>query len=291
MRVNLRTRAAEQLSHYVGQLGMPVLGFLMREDALTLPERHLGLVQAAETGDLDRRLDALALRAEAGLDLEAIASCAKPFRQMLDIDVSVDVRVAPPGQRIAVAQDRAFTFFYPHLALQWRKAGAEVRTFAPTADEAPHEDADAVWLPGGYPELHAGALAAARRFKDGLKQHAEQGTSIHGECGGYMVLGCGLSDADGTRQEMAGLLHLETSFAKRKMNLGYRRARLLSSGALGQAGVELVGHEFHYATTLSSDGEKLAECRDAQGRPVSEGGLRQGSVTGTFFHVIDRVGS
>ncbi len=272
------------------RIGMPVLGAFMREDALTLPERHLGLVQAVETGDLDRRLDALAQRAELALDLEAVAGCARGSRQLLDSDVSVDVRLAPPGQRIAVAQDQAFTFFYPHLALQWRQAGAEIRTFAPTADESPPEDADAVWLPGGYPELHAGALAAARRFKDGLKRHAERGTPIHGECGGYMMLGRGLIDADGTRHEMVGLLHLETSFAKRKMNLGYRRARLLSGGALGEAGVELVGHEFHYATTLSSDGEKLAECRDAQGRPVSEGGLRQGSVTGTFFHVIDRVG-
>ena len=271
------------------RIGMPVLGAFMREDALTLPERHLGLVQAVETGDLDRRLDALAQRAELALDLEAVAGCARGSDSCSTVTCLLTCAWRRP-----VNVSRWLRIKRSRSSIRISRCNGDrrerIRTFAPTADEAPPEDADAVWLPGGYPELHAGALAAARRFKDGLKRHAERGTPIHGECGGYMMLGRGLIDADGTRHEMVGLLHLETSFAKRKINLGYRRARLLSGGALGEAGVELVGHEFHYATTLSSDGAKLAECRDAQGRPVSEGGLRQGSVTGTFFHVIDRVG-
>jgi cobyrinic acid a,c-diamide synthase len=103
-----------------------------------------------------------------------------------------------------------------------------------------------------------------------------------------MVLGRGLEDADGHKHEMTGLLGLETSFAKRKLHLGYRRARLRSACCLGAEGIELFGHEFHYATTVLASGDALVDCRDASGAAISEQGARQGSTTGTFFHVIDR---
>ena len=158
--------------------------------------------------------------------------------------------------------------------------------FSPLADEAPDPAADAVWLPGGYPELHAGTLAAARRFLDGLRALAGRAVPIHGECGGYMVLGQGMEDADGRRHAMAGLLALETSFAQRRLHIGYRRARLKVDCPLGAAGAEIMGHEFHYASMLSIGDEPLVECRDVTGAPVAEGGGRRGSVSGTFFHAI-----
>jgi cobyrinic acid a,c-diamide synthase len=111
---------------------------------------------------------------------------------------------------------------------------------------------------------------------------------MHGECGGYMVLGRGLEDAKGVRHQMLGLLGLETSFAKRRLHLGYRRARLLADCPLGQAGDDVLGHEYHYASILSSSDEPLVACHDAAGEPVAEGGSRRGRVTGTFFHVVDR---
>jgi cobyrinic acid a,c-diamide synthase len=176
---------------------------------------------------------------------------------------------------------------YPHLLRQWRDAGAEIFPFSPLADEAPDAAADAVWLPGGYPELHAATLASADRFRAGLRTLAERAIPIHGECGGYMVLGRGLVDADGVRHGMTGLLGLETSFARRKLHLGYRRARLQRDCSLGEAGAEVFGHEFHYASTVSVNGDSLVDCRDASGASVPEQGARQGSTTGTFFHVID----
>jgi cobyrinic acid a,c-diamide synthase len=185
-----------------------------------------------------------------------------------------------------VARDRAFSFLYPHLLDHWRSAGAEIRPFSPLADEAPDPAADAVWLPGGYPELHAGALAAAARFLDGLRRAAARAVPIHGECGGYMVLGQGLEDAAGRRHVMAGLLRLETSFAQRHLHIGYRRARLKADGVLGRAGNEILGHEFHYARTLSIGDEPLVDCRDVSGAPVPESGGRRGSVSGSFFHAI-----
>jgi len=142
-------------------------------------------------------------------------------------------------------------------------------------------------LPGGYPELHAGNLASAHVFRSGVRKLAARSVPIHGECGGYMVLGRGLEDADGNKHEMTGLLGLETSFAKRKLHLGYRRARLQVACSLGAKGTEVFGHEYHYATTVSTVGEPLVDCTDASGAEVPEQGARQGSTTGTFFHLID----
>jgi cobyrinic acid a,c-diamide synthase len=266
------------------RIGIPLFGAIIQDSHLTLPERHLGLVQASETADIDQRLDALASIVEASVDLDAVRGSARAT----GFADGAAVRLDPPGQRIALAQDRAFSFIYPHLLDRWRSAGAAILPFSPLADQAPDPAADVVWLPGGYPELHAGTLAAARRFHDGLRALAERAVPIHGECGGYMVLGAGMEDVAGQRHAMAGLLALETSFAQRRMHLGYRRARLKVACPLGAAGAEIMGHEFHYASALSSDDEPLVECRDATGAPVAEGGGRRGSVSGTFFHFIDR---
>ncbi len=263
-------------------LGIPLLGGIASDPLLSLPERHLGLVQAAETADIGARLDAIADALEAAADLDTLVHCARPAA----LGERCAGALRPPGQRIAVARDRAFSFMYPHLLEHWRMAGAEILAFSPLADEPPAPDADAVWLPGGYPELHAGTLAAARRFQEGLRALASRSVPIHGECGGYMVLGQGLEDAEGRRHAMIGLLRLETSFARRSLHLGYRRARLRGDGVLGGRGSEIMGHEFHYARVLASGDEPLVDCRDASGATVPEAGARRGAVSGTFFHAI-----
>ncbi len=262
-----------------------VFGALPREDHIHLPERHLGLVQASEHGDLQLRLDRLAGMAEQYLDLEAVIACARSVEAVVPGAVCA---LPPPGQRIALASDAAFTFIYPHLLAGWRKAGAEIATFSPLADEPPPESCDVCWLPGGYPELHAGALAAAQRFQQGLARFA-QTRPVHGECGGHMVLGEGIEDANGARHVMTGLLGHSTSFAERKLHLGYREARLRAGSPIGPMGAVVRGHEFHYAT-LSAAGtdEPLAELTDARGRAVGTDGGRRGRVTGTFFHAIAR---
>lgn len=269
---------ADMIAGPMARVGLPVLGALTRRSDVRLPERHLGLVQAGETSALEDRLNACADMIAAGMDIEALVRCAEPSK----IAPVAGVRgIAPPGQRIALAQDAAFSFVYQHILAGWSEAGAEVVPFSPLAGEGPRADCDAVWLPGGYPELHAGALANAQVFKAGMREAAARGSAIHGECGGYMVLGAGIEDKQGTRHEMLGMLGIETSFARPKMHLGYRRARLSHSD------VELVGHEFHFSSLLSNPDEPLAEVSDAAGRPVAERGSRRGTVTGTFFHVID----
>jgi cobyrinic acid a,c-diamide synthase len=268
----------------INALGMAVLGAIPREAALALPERHLGLVQAGEHADLHGLIERLTAVAEAHLDLDGIAAAAAPLA--IAADAARSPAVPPPGQRIALASDRAFTFAYPHLVGAWRNAGAEIIAFSPLADEAPPRRADSCWLPGGYPELHAEALAAARHFSDGLRRFA-QTRPVHGECGGYMVLGQSLEDAEGKRHAMTGLLGHSTSFAKRKLHLGYRTARLLSDSVLGKKHTTVRGHEFHYASlTASGDDDAFAELHDGEGRALGKSGGRRGNVTGTFFHAI-----
>jgi cobyrinic acid a,c-diamide synthase len=267
----------------IAALGIPVAGAIPRDQSIHLPERHLGLVQALEHDDLGARLDCLADLAESHCDLALIQSLASP------LDVERQVRapaLPPPGQRIALARDRAFAFVYPHLVAGWRHAGAEIVPFSPLANEAPPDACDCCWLPGGYPELHVGTLANATRFKRGLASFAAT-RPVHGECGGYMVLGEAIVDADGTRHAMPGLLGHVTSFAARRLHLGYRRATLRQDGPLGRAGATLRGHEFHYASLLEPGrDEALCDLFDAEGAALGPAGARRGHVTGAFFHVI-----
>jgi cobyrinic acid a,c-diamide synthase len=264
-------------------LGIPLLGAIPKDAAPDLPERHLGLVQAEEHADLAATLAALAAMAAAHLDLPGILAAAAPLALP---PRHPPVALRPPGQRIALARDAAFSFLYAHVLAGWRAAGATIMPFSPLADEAPAEDCDACWLPGGYPELHAGRLAAASRFRAGLARFAAT-RPVHGECGGYMVLGAGLRDAAGVDHAMAGLLAHTTSFAERRLHLGYRRACLLTDGPLGAAGQHLRGHEFHYATeTNPGIDPPFATLADGEGRALGPAGGRRGRVSGSFFHAI-----
>ncbi|MHA1179732.1 MAG: hydrogenobyrinic/cobyrinic acid a,c-diamide synthase [Alphaproteobacteria bacterium] len=242
--------------------------------------------------DLDNRLNRIADAVSDAIQINELAAAAsslainpaKAGQRRSDVVKMLQ----PPGQRIALAQDRAFSFIYPHLLEGWRAAGAEIIPFSPLANEQPAPDADAIWLPGGYPELHAAEIAQADRFKTALHAAAARGIPIHGECGGYMVLGTGLQDANSDRHEMVGLLGLESTFATRKLHLGYRRVRFHAQTAIAIPDAELFGHEFHYATVTSNLDQPLADVRDATGATVAERGSQRGSVTGTFFHLIDR---
>jgi cobyrinic acid a,c-diamide synthase len=277
-------RHCRLVSASIDALGIPVLGALPRDETINLPERYLGLVQAGETAGLDGHLDRIAAFINAHVDSDAILACARASPALAG---GAPRALPPPAQRIAIARDEAFSFLYPHILAGWRDSGAELAFFSPLADEAPPETCDLVWLPGGYPELHAGRLAAADRFLAGVRRFAET-TPTHGECGGYMVLGQSLTDQAGQTHRMAALLGASFSFAKRKLHLGYRRARLAGAHPLGAEGTLLRGHEFHYATIeAKSEGDPpFAFVQDAHGGAEQAEGNRRGKVTGSFFHVI-----
>ncbi|WP_420395455.1 cobyrinate a,c-diamide synthase [Nioella sp.] len=264
----------------MAEVGIEVLGTLPRQKEIEMPSRHLGLVQAGEQADMPRILDAAAQFVAENVDLDRVLEAAG--ETVLTGDTAA---ITPPGQRIALARDGAFSFVYPHQLDGWHRAGAEILPFSPLNDEAPDDSADICWLPGGYPELHAGELAAATRFRSGLKSFADT-RPVHGECGGYMAMGTALIDKDGTRHGMAGLLGLVTSYEKRKMHLGYRLATLQTAMPGHAAGTRLRGHEFHYSTILDQPDAPLAAVVDAGGAAVPETGSRRGKATGTFFHLI-----
>ncbi len=254
---------------------IPHLGTLPHTVGLKLPDRHLGLVQAIEHPTLETFLEAASTEISKTCDLEAIAKAAAPLPQPGPLK-----RMPPLGQRIAVAEDAAFAFAYPHLLADWQAQGASLHPFSPLANAEPDPSADAIFLPGGYPELHAGPLAAAHIFR-----HALQNTSarIYGECGGYMVLGDALTDAAGTAHRMLGLLPLHTSFAIRRLSLGYRN--LTPQG--GPFSSPLNGHEFHYATILEEGAAPpLFTAEDADGNDLGKMGLALGNVSGSFAHII-----
>jgi cobyrinic acid a,c-diamide synthase len=260
--------------------GIRVFGALPRRENIRLPSRHLGLVQAEEQEGLAAILEEAGTFIAEHVDLEAVLAAAAG-----GVPSAALTTIRPPGQRIALARDAVFSFVYPHLLDGWRRAGAEILAFSPLDDEAPDATADCCWLPGGYPELHAGRLAQAGNFLGGLRRFA-QDRPVHGECGGYMALGIGLVDAKGVRHEMAGLLGIVTSFAKRKMHLGYRLATLLAPLPGYPEGTRLRGHEFHYASILEAPDAPLAAVVDANGETVPESGSRRAKVTGSFFHMI-----
>ncbi|PTW62607.1 cobyrinic acid a,c-diamide synthase [Breoghania corrubedonensis] len=278
-------RHAAMLRESLDAIAMPVLGAVPRAPDLTLPARHLGLVQAGEHADLDAFLERAADLVSRSVDLDAVAGLAEPLA--VSPDDARTLRLAPLGQRIAIARDEAFAFAYPHLLEGWREQGAELSFFSPLANEAPQPGADAIYLPGGYPELHAGQLSQNAGFLAGLDMAAKRRALVYGECGGYMVLGEALTNADGTVHRMAGLLPLETSFQAPRLHLGYRR---LTPCADRPWTGELTAHEFHYAGTVrSGDAPALFEASDAQGTKRDPMGLVRDTVMGSFAHVIDRL--
>jgi cobyrinic acid a,c-diamide synthase len=269
-------RHAAILRAALAAIDAPIIGQLRQNDSFHLPSRHLGLVQALENQQLENFLETAAagVARETSLD-KLIEIFAPPSNQHQNI-----ANPLPPlGQTIAIASDDAFSFTYPHMLDGWRKAGAELRFFSPLHNQAPQK-ADAVFLPGGYPELHAGKLAANSTFLDGLRSFDGL---IYGECGGYMTLGEGLIDGRGVRHAMAGLLPLETSFATRQLHLGYRQ--LTSLG--GPFPKNLRGHEFHYASIIrEGEGNRLFDATTANGTVLPAMGLRRGNALGSFAHII-----
>lgn len=278
---------SEAMRHSLPRI--PVLGYVPHHEDLSLPARHLGLVQAGEHQDPESFLEAASGHISAHVDLAAVQALAVPAVPWEPPGHVAASAVPPLGQRIAVARDRAFAFCYDHILHGWRNAGASLGFFSPLLDEGPGSDADAVYLPGGYPELYGGTLAAADGFRGLMHDAVGRGAQVYGECGGYMVLGEAIIDTDGRSHAALGLLPLVTSFADRKRHLGYRRVTTRTNSPLGEAGRTFLGHEFHYSTAIREEAvQPLFHAEDARGEPLGSMGMAHGRVAGSYFHLIDR---
>ncbi|WP_233523357.1 cobyrinate a,c-diamide synthase [Dyella solisilvae] len=248
--------------------GLHWLGALPRDASLALPERHLGLVAAGELADINARLDALA-------DAWAVhASTALPPPVAFP---EAHTPAVPPrlhGVRIAVARDAAFCFLYPANLDVLREAGAELCFFSPLAGED-LPDCDAIWLPGGYPELHLPALAQHERLREALHAHVDAGRPLLAECGGLLYALGTLADRDGNAYPMAGLLEGSARMQERLGGLGMQSVTLPEG--------TLRGHTFHYAKA-DIPVEPLAHATNPDGGPSREAVYRRRRMTASFVH-------
>lgn len=243
------------------------LGALPRDEQYTLPERHLGLVQAAEIADLDRRIEAAANALGNAVDFAAIAQ----------IEFAAQALPAAPkllaGTRIAIGRDAAFSFLYPANLDLLRSLGAELLLFSPLHDQS-LPACDALYLPGGYPELHAATFAANTAMHESLQAHHAVGKPLFAECGGMMALFEQLTDQQGQTHSMAGLLAGSTAMQPRLQALG------MQAVDLGHG--ELRGHSFHYSK-LDTALPPAHRTTHLNGR-AGEALYRQGKLTASYFH-------
>lgn len=248
---------------------IPLIGTLARQDE-PLPERHLGLVVPGEVEELDSILDALA----DSIDFDEAAWDALP---VMSPGSTVPAPVEPllAGRTIAIARDPAFVFVYPANIDLLEQLGARITYFAPLSDDAVPEDADAVYLPGGYPELHGAQLQAAQRWRDSIRDVHARGVPIVAECGGMMALADGLTDGEGRRFEMAGLLAGEVRMQKRLGGLGMH--------AMPTPQGEIRGHTFHYSLLDSSVTPRDYTVKQRTGAQ-GEAAYRVGSLFASYFH-------
>jgi cobyrinic acid a,c-diamide synthase len=229
-----------------GCVRMPCLGGFGRDEAVAVPERHLGLVTAEDHPLDERRLGRLATMIANGLDVEALVS-ALP-------EIAPDTRTAarppvPPAApvRIGVARDRAFCFYYEDNLELLERGGARLVPFSPLADRELPADLDGLYFGGGYPELSAAALAGNAGMRAGVRAASAAGMPIYAECGGFMYLCRELRDLSGGCAPMAGCFPFTTRMLPRLKALGYREVRLTRDTILGPGGTVVRGHEFHYS--------------------------------------------
>lgn len=251
---------------------LPLVAAIARQQDLTLPERHLGLVQALELPGLDAQLDAWADAWEAGL-MHGLGGFEFPAVEF----ASPATEPLPPllaGRRIAVAQDAAFSFIYQANLDCLRALGAELRLFSPLAGEA-LPGCDALWLPGGYPELHASALRAHPSLYASLAQHLTLGKPLLAECGGMLCLLDELVDAEGRSHAMAGLMPGRARLQPRLAALGLQ--------TLDWPEGELRGHSFHYST-LDTPLAPIAQASNPNGGRTAEALYQQGSLRASYVH-------
>ncbi|MGB1361060.1 MAG: cobyrinate a,c-diamide synthase [Alphaproteobacteria bacterium] len=276
----LKDSLAKHLPH------IPLIGGLFRNDIFEIKSRHLGLTTPHPDNhtELNAVLDECAKVVEQQLDLNKLIEIAKPSSATMNDKIAVP----PFAKHISIAYDEALSFFYPYIVQQWKSLGIEVSFSSYLRNDPVDEKADAIYLCGGYPELYLDKLVKGTDFKDSVLKHADKGTFIFGECGGFMALGKSITDKDGKKYETLGLLDLETSFEKRKLQLSYRHMELLNDCNLGKKGDVYKGHEFHYSTIIHQSGEPLFKVKDASNGQMQDVGLINGNVAGSYMHLIEK---
>jgi cobyrinic acid a,c-diamide synthase len=262
------------------------LGYLPRRDSLCLPERHLGLVTAAERGLSRELLDELSQAVEATVDVDGLLQLARSAVAPSDTPRPFGNRGGPARARIGVARDVAFQFYYPANFELLRAAGAELVFWSPL-DDADLPDVDALYLGGGYPEVHAGRLAANVPMREAVRAFALGGRPVYAECGGLLYLTAALEDEAGALQPMVGLLPTVGRMAPKRLTLGYAEVEVTRATPLGPAGTVARGHEFHASRIdeVPDRVERAYTVRMGRGGPPRAEGYLIGETLMSYVHL------
>jgi len=260
-----------------------VVGYLRTDQTAAIPDRHLGLITAIERegGDLYARLGQAAAET---VDLDLVEELACRAGEWPTVSVQ-PARHRDSTIRIGLAHDQAFCFYYPENLELLQSAGGEIVRFSPISDQD-LPNVDMVYMGGGYPELHAEALAKNRAMRQAIRAFSERGGTIYAECGGMMYLTEAIRDFDGRAHEMVGLFPAEAVMRKPGLTLGYRTVEVTRPSILGALGTVARGHEFHYST-LAVKGPLDYACllRDARGEPKGPDGLVTRNTLGLYTHL------
>lgn len=295
--------------------GIPVVGWLQRDEDMSIPERHLGLVPAIERGELEplfqRAADVLMEGTDLDLLLELAASApslqqekgslaatthadsdnaesGSNYDSQFDSVIHVNNRHVSYAVQpvIAVARDAAFNFYYPDNLELLEAAGARLQYFSPLAGEGIPTDVDGIYLGGGFPEEFAAEIAGNQGFLEGLRQAAQSNMPLFAECGGYMVLGETLTDREGVTFDMAGIIPAQVQMQKKRAALGYREASSVQDSFLLKKGEVLRGHEFHYSTMTYRDEATIPYAYETKGlRGLKQEGYAAGNIVAGYTHV------
>jgi cobyrinic acid a,c-diamide synthase len=264
---------------------MPCLGGIIRKADLEMPERHLGLV-TREDHPLDRNaVEGLADLIEESIDLDLLLNSLTELKQPTQIEESLNS--CRKTVRIAVARDNAFCFYYPDNLELLEKQGAEIVAFSPMAANDLPRDIDGLYLGGGYPELFAAKLAGNKALRERIKAQSRGGMPIYGECGGFMYLCEELIDHSGKCYPMAGCFPFAAQMFPRLKALGYREITLSRNTVIGNAGLTIRGHEFHYSQLirLSSEVKTAYRISDRTGMDKPPDGYVVENTLGSYNHL------
>ncbi len=271
--------------------GVPVVGWLPKEPGIHLPERHLGLVPAAEREGLGPLLKQIERLAAANFDLPAIKRIAAkagslkvtphPSPSPLEGE-----RAGVRGVPIAVARDEAFNFYYPENLELLEDLGAEIIPFSPLKDRRLPRGTAALYLGGGFPEVFAPQLARNARMKEEIRQVILSGLPTYAECGGLMYLARSISAAAGRRYPMAGLIPADVRMTDRLQNFGYQEVRSQGANLLARAGETARGHEFHHSALERRAAIRPAyEIQARRGGTARPEGYAKGSLLASYVHL------
>ena len=271
----------DAIEHYTG---VRVLGYLPRKQNLTLPERHLGLIPTVEGAASEEFKEALINQCESTMDIPAILRIAGEAGDPASDDKLFPAERHAPVTRIAVARDKAFSFYYQDSLDLLEAWGADLIPFSPLTDTELPAGVGGAYLGGGFPEMYAGELAKNEEMKRSVRDAAISGMPVYAECGGLMYLGSGIHDLEGKKHEMVGVIPVTSRIDRPKLNLGYRTVRALSDGPLLKKGEITRGHEFHWSNIAQVSGDLEPAYNVEEGKLRTEG-FRRLNVLASYVHL------